>query len=168
LTSIIFEGDRPTIESTGVYENASSPIIYYYSNTTGWGGITSINGYSVIPVSKYTMGITSGGQTGQPPAGTTIFDGYIVVNNNTNLIIGIYETGDTTNYLLPATDSVSDSADNNYPISYSGVNFYSNTLQTNLNESINKFNLYQEDSVYILFRTDTDNIDTSKYNITIT
>jgi hypothetical protein len=85
------------------------------------------------------MVITSGGQ---PPDGNIIFDGYIIVNANTNLIIGIYETGDSTNHLLPTSDSAYDGTDNIYPISYAGVNFFSNTLQNGLNTSFNNFNLY--------------------------
>ena len=167
LSSITFLGNYPTIEINSFDGLPGNAVFYYYSNTSGWSGITTINGHDVIQISKYTMSITSGGQSGQPAAGTTIFDGYIVVNNTTNKIIGIYETGDTTNYLLPLTDSVCDTADNNYPVSYSGVNFYSNTLQNNLNESVNKFNLYQLNSVYILFRSDIGSIDISKYTITI-
>jgi hypothetical protein len=148
LTSITFEGNKPTIESTAFVDNASSAIIYYYSGSSGWDGTTSINDYNVIPISKYTMVITSGGQ---PPDGNIIFDGYIIVNANTNLIIGIYETGDSTNHLLPTSDTALDSADNIYPISNAGVNFYSNTLQNGLNTSFNNFNLYQENSVYVLY-----------------
>ena len=167
LSSITFMGNYPTIQINSFYGLPGNAVFYYYAGTTGWSGITTINGHDVIQISKYTMSITSGGQSGQPAAGTTIFDGYIVVNNTTNKIIGIYETGDTTNYLLPLTDSVCDTADNNYPVSYSGVNFYSNTLQNNLNESVNKFNLYELNSVYILFRSDIGSIDISKYTITI-
>ena len=51
LTTITFEGDKPNMESTVFVENAVGAIIYYYSNTTGWSGTTSINGYNVIPIS---------------------------------------------------------------------------------------------------------------------
>jgi hypothetical protein len=50
LTSITFEGNKPNMESNAFVENASSAIIYYYSNTDGWDGITSINGYEVSPI----------------------------------------------------------------------------------------------------------------------
>jgi hypothetical protein len=148
LTSIIFEGNKPNMESNAILDNAVGAIIYYYSDTDGWDGTTSINGYNVIPFSKYTIIITNGGE---PPDGDIIFDGYIIVNPTTNLIIGIYETGDSTNYLLPMTDTTYNGSDNIYPISYSGVNFYSNTLQNGLNTSFNNFNLYQDSSVYILY-----------------
>lgn len=148
LTSITFEGNKPQFVSNAFIYIAIRAIIYYYSNTTGWEGTTSINFNTVTPISKYTMIITNGGE---PPDGDIIFDGYIIVNTTTNLIIGIYETGDSTNYLLPTTDSAWNGADNIYPISYVGVNFYSNTLQNGLNTSFNNFNLYQEDSVYVLY-----------------
>jgi hypothetical protein len=43
LTTITFEGHRPSIDSTAFLDNASSPIIYYYSGTSGWPG-SPING----------------------------------------------------------------------------------------------------------------------------
>jgi len=50
LTTITFEGNKPTIDSTAFLDNAVGAIIYYYSNTTGWSGTTSINSYQVIPI----------------------------------------------------------------------------------------------------------------------
>jgi len=54
------------------------------------------------------------------------------------------------NHLLPTNDTAWNDADNIYPISYTGFNFYSNTLQNGLNMSFNNFNLYQDSSVYII------------------
>jgi hypothetical protein len=122
---------------------------------------------------RYTIVITSGGQSGQPASGTVIFDGYIIVDTTTNLIIGVYETGDTTNRLLPTTDPSFPQADNNYPVTDDGVNFYSNTLQSGLNVSYNNFNLYYDGApdarlVFILFNAEySGDISTSYYTITI-
>ena len=45
LTSITFEGNYPTIDSTAFAENASSAIIYYYSGSSGWDGMTTLDGF---------------------------------------------------------------------------------------------------------------------------
>ncbi len=113
----------------------------------------------------YTIVITSGGQSGQPVAGTVIFDGYIIVDTTTNLIIGVYETGDETNRLLPTTDPAWPSADNIYPVTGAGFNFESDTLQNGLYVEFNNFNLYNG-GVYYLYNNGVV-IDTSYYTITI-
>jgi hypothetical protein len=118
---------------------------------------------------RHTIVITSGGQSGQPAAGTVIFDGYMMVDTTTNLIIGVYKTGDATNRLLPTTDPAFMSADNIYPLTDDGVNFYSNTLQSGLNVEFNNFNLYNDNGFYTLFNLPSGggNINTSYYTITI-
>jgi hypothetical protein len=115
---------------------------------------------------RHTIVITSGGQSGQPVAGTVIFDGYMIVDTTTNLIIGVYETGDATNRLLPTNDPTYIEADNIYPLTDEGVNFYSTTLQSGLNVLYNTFNLYNDNSGYILYNDPLD-INPLYYTITI-
>ena len=45
LTSITFEGDYPSIQTNSFSGINSSATFYYYPNTSGWNGITAINGY---------------------------------------------------------------------------------------------------------------------------
>ena len=122
---------------------------------------------------RHTIVITSGGQSGQPVAGTVIFDGYIIVDTTTNLIIGVYETGDETNRLLPTTDPAFDRADNVYPLTIEGFNFYSTTLQNGLYVEFNNFNLYHPGNPnapleYILSNADYQgDINPLYYTITI-
>jgi hypothetical protein len=122
---------------------------------------------------RHTIVITSGGQSGQPTAGTVIFDGYIIVDTTTNLIIGVYETGDETNRLLPTNDPAYTSANNIYPLTNPGFNFESDTLQSGLNVSYNNFNLYHPGNPnapleYILTNAEYEgDISTLYYTITI-
>ena len=45
LSSITFLGNYPTIQINSFDGISSSAVFYYYSNTSGWNGITAINGY---------------------------------------------------------------------------------------------------------------------------
>ena len=45
LTSITFEGDYPSIQTNSFSGINSSATFYYYANTSGWNGMTAINGY---------------------------------------------------------------------------------------------------------------------------
>jgi hypothetical protein len=50
LSTITFEGNKPTMESTAIYDIKSGAIIYYYSVKTGWSGTRFIRGYSVVAI----------------------------------------------------------------------------------------------------------------------
>jgi hypothetical protein len=98
-----------------------------------------------------------------------LFSGYIAVNT-ANLITGFYdyslETGTNSwqNVLLPANDAESwPEADNLYPITGPGVNFYSTAIQTVYSFTSNHFNLYIYNNTsgrvqYALYQNGTSSI----------
>jgi hypothetical protein len=55
LTSITFNGNKPTIQTNSFQGISSDAVFYYYSNTSGWYGITTIrvDGYSYQLVDLY-------------------------------------------------------------------------------------------------------------------
>ncbi len=115
---------------------------------------------------RYLLTIKSGGQTGQPALGTIIFLGTVVVDN-TNKIVGIYETSSpTTNLLLAMNHPVFTGANNIYPINGYGVNFKSQTLSNGLvrtNSSFNLLGLY--DGTFYLYQAGI--IPNAYYQITL-
>jgi len=125
---------------------------------------------------KHLLTITSGGQDGQPPLGTVIFQGYFIVDTTQvpNIIVGIYENFIPTNLQLPMDDVVYHTADNVFPLTNDGVNFTSETLFTalaypdaNLTSSFNLFE--DEPGVFLLYSRylDAPTLNTNYYTITI-
>jgi hypothetical protein len=141
-----------------------------------WGG-QCINIDAIPGQEKHILTITSGGQVGQPPIGTIIFQGYLIVDTtqNPDIIVGIYENCFPINIQLPMNDPVSGPlfADNIFPFTYNGVNFKSETLLNGLGNitTNSSFNLYNDiinppNTNYRLFQT-PGNINTNYYQITI-
>jgi hypothetical protein len=78
-------------------------------------------------------------------AGFSVFNGYFVVDTSVfpNLISAFYDYSSGADVLLPPTDVASYSeADNIFPLTEAGVNFYSTALQSFFDISQNHFNLY--------------------------
>ena len=80
-----------------------------------------------------------------------LFNGYIKVDSETNLVTGIYDfslpliNNDFINILLPTDDPTSfEEADNIFPFGYGGSNFYSTALQTYFGVDENHFNIYDK------------------------
>ena len=122
---------------------------------------------------KHILTITSGGQVGQPPIGTIIFQGYLIVDTTqgSNIVVGIYENCFPINIQLPIDDPVGAPfyANNIFPLYYYGVNFKSETLLNGLGNitTNSSFNLWLTiDYNYQLYQNPGD-INPIYYQITI-
>jgi hypothetical protein len=133
-----------------------------------------INIDAITGQEKHILTITSGGQFGQPPAGTIIFQGYLIVDitQNPHIIVGIYENCFPINIQLPMNDPVVVFPANNiFPLDTDGVNFKSKTLLNGLGNitTNSSFNLYDNvlaPNNYRLYQT-PGNINPNYYQITI-
>jgi len=102
--------------------------------------------------------------------GGAIFNGYFNVNNSTSLIQGFYDlslptSSGYTNVLLSTNDAASyPTADNKYPFTSPGMNFYSTALQTFFSIGQNHFNIYLEGNI-VLFTSATGRLISPPYTI---
>lgn len=93
-----------------------------------------------MTISWYSFTITKNAET--------IFNGYFNVNNTTYLVQGFYDLalitgGNYTNVLLPINDAASwPQADNIYPITENGLNFYSTAIQNAYSLNQNHINFF--------------------------
>jgi hypothetical protein len=110
-----------------------------------------------------------------PQSGAAVFNGYFSVDNTTNLVTGFYDlslpTGTSyTNVLLPLIDPAAwtSPADNIYPLTFPGLNFYSTALQNFFSIGQNHFNLFYDSEVFLIDRlatTATNTLTTPIYTI---
>ena len=111
-----------------------------------------------------------------PVSGAGIFYGYFSVDNTTNLVTGFYDlslpTGSSyTNVILPLNSPAAwtSPANNIYPITFPGLNFYSNALQTFFSIGQNNFNLFYDTEAEFptdrLATTATDTLSSPVYTI---
>jgi len=103
--------------------------------------------------------------------GGAIFNGYFSVNNSTSLIQGFYDLSLPTSsgymdVLLPTNDAASYlRADNKYPFTDPGTNFYSTALQTFFSIGQNHFNIYFGGNILSLFTSATGGLIVPPYTI---
>jgi hypothetical protein len=108
--------------------------------------------------------------------GGAIFNGYFNVDDTTSLIQGFYDlslptSSGYTDVLLPTNDVASYSRANNiYPFTYDGMNFYSTALQTFFSIGQNHFNIFYSSGgiILILYTLATSNLTSPPYTITTT
>ena len=100
-----------------------------------------------------------------------IFIGYFIVDDATSLITAIYDLSfpSYTNVLLPTDDAASyPDADNNYPFTNAGTNFYSSALQIFFGLGQDHFNIFNyNDGNIVLYTTATETLTTPEYTIEI-